>query len=106
MTEISIIKIVTLLILGLSLWAGSKTFASIMLNIDKFGNDENGKHKYKVSTRALHNFWIGFAGALIVISGIFDLIGNELFIALFVADLTGLGLKLTTEFIDTRKDKG
>jgi hypothetical protein len=54
----------------------------------------------------LDDFWIGFTGALIVISGIFDLIGNELFIALMIAGLTGLGLKLTTEFVDARKGKG
>ena len=96
-----IIKIAVLILLGFSLWTGRKTCADIMSNIDKFGDDP--KSKNNVATRALFNFWIGFAAVMIIVSGIFGLLGRELFIGLFVADLTALGVKLTTEFVETRK---
>jgi hypothetical protein len=105
MTEISIIKIVALLVLGFSLWAGNKTFITMMSNIDRFGDDEKGNHKYKVAIRALHNFWVGFAGVIIIVSGILELIDSEIFILLLKAVLIALGAKLTVEFVVTLKKR-
>lgn len=99
--DTSVIKIVVLVLLGFSLWFGQKVCGAIMSNIEQLGGDE--KAKERVATRALTNFWIGFAAVIIIVSGIFDLIGRELFIAFLTADLLGLGVKLTTEFIETKK---
>ena len=102
-TETLIIKIIGLFLLGFSLWTGRKICKDIMENIDKFGDDKNSKHN--VATRALFNFWIGFAAILIIISAIFKLISNGQFFFLLTAILTTLGVKLSTEIYNTFKIK-
>lgn len=100
-SECLILKISVLLLLGFALWTGRKTCADVMSNCGQYGTDQEAKKN--VTSRALFNFWIGFAAVIILVSGIFELISHELFVALLVADLTALGLKLTAEFAETRK---
>lgn len=103
MIDNNVIKIVILVLLGFSLWLGHRVCITVMSNLEKMGGNEKGKEK--VATRATTNFWIGFAAVIIIVSGLFDLISKELFVAFLTADLVGLGLKLTNEFIETKKDK-
>lgn len=102
MDNIDLIKIAVLILLGSSLWLGQRVCITVMSNLGQIGGNEKGKER--VATRAITNFWIGFAAVIIIIAGIFGLVGKELFIALLTADLLGLGIKLTTEFIETKRD--
>lgn len=97
-----IIKIVTLILLGFSLWLGQKVCITTMSNIEKLGGNEKGKER--VATRVTTNFWIGFATVIIIISGLFNLLSRELFVAFLTADLLSLGVKLTSDFIETKKE--
>lgn len=94
-----IIQVSVIFLLGFSLWLGQGVCNTVMSNIDKFGNDSDGKKK--IAIRTITNFWIGFAAVIIIVSGIFNLIGKELFIVFLTADLLGLGLKLMSEYIET-----
>lgn len=88
-------------LLGIALWIGRKVCSDVMNNIEKFGTE--GKLKDKVATRTLFNFWLGFVSVIIVVSGIFELIGREVFLVLLIATLTTFGIKLSSEYMETRK---
>lgn len=98
----TLIRICILFLLGFSLWFGHRVSITVMSNLDKMGGNEKGKER--VATRATTNFWIGFAAVIIIVAGLFSLITKELFIAFLTADLLGLGVKLTSEFIESGKN--
>lgn len=97
----TVIKIFVLFLLGFSLYFAHRVCITVMSNLDKMGSNETGKER--VATRATTNFWIGFAAVIIIVSGLFELISNDVFTAFLTAILLSLGIKLTSEFIETGK---
>ena len=64
-------------------------------NVDKIGDDKHLKRQSL--SRAFFNFYAVLALILAILTRALDLIGNDLFIGLFVVILGGLGFKVTTE---------
>lgn len=91
----NILEIGALVILALALVIAGYVTKHVSANIGQFGNDANGK---RIATqKALANFYLAFASVLISAVGALKLIGHELFIALLIATLVGLGVKMTLD---------
>ena len=97
----AITKIVALGVLGLGLWQARRLASDFIKNIGQFGNDTAGKRV--AARRCEFNFYLAFMAVVVVCTGLFELVGRELFIALLVAILTSLGIKLS---LDSRQKLG
>jgi|SRR3989344_66086 len=74
---------------------------SVFKYIDKVGDAEELK---KITTsRALFNFYAIVMLTFIIFARALNLIDAQLFIALFVADIGGLGLKISSEILQKQK---
>lgn len=87
-----ILKVGALGLLGFALSQARRVTNDIAANAGQFG-DDNEKKKQTVF-RAIFNFYITLATIVVLVCGLFDLFPRELFIALLVALLTGLGVKM------------
>lgn len=91
------------IILAYALWQARLVTKDIIASIDKFGSDNKGKRI--VANKAVFNFYLVLAAIIVIVTGALKLIGIELFVALLVAILTGLGIKLTTEIREKPDEK-
>jgi len=71
-----------------------KVHAHTLLNIDKFGSDND--KKLLTARQSIFNFYIVVGIALTILSAYLKIFNSsEVFVALFVSELIGLGVKLT-----------
>lgn len=70
-------------------------------NIEKFGSDYQGKRI--VTLKYLFNFYAIVILSFVVFVRAYDLINEQLFIALFVIILSGLGFKITLDAFKKNK---
>jgi hypothetical protein len=99
-----ILKVVSLILLAISLVSGCKVVTNVASNIDKFGDAKGKDHwgrevyvKQIEMTKAQNSFWITVATVVVVVIGTLEKISQDLFIVLLIACLGGLGIKLTIE---------
>jgi hypothetical protein len=91
------------IILAYALWQARLVTKDIIANVDKFGSDNKGKRI--VANKAVFNFYLVLGAIIVIVTGALKLIGIELFVALLVAILAGLGIKLTTEITEKPDEK-
>lgn len=90
------LKMISLILLGWALYNARKIYSDTMLSIGQVGD---AKNKEGVTVKELilklmqNNFWIAFAITVVVIVRMLNQISNDLFIALLLAGLAGLGIK-------------
>ena len=82
---------------------------AVAKNIDKYG-DAKGKDprgaeitvKQIVTTKALTDIFLAFATVVVVVVGVLDRISQDLFVALLITALGGLGLKISYDLLPDR----
>lgn len=87
-------KAISLIILGSALWQARRLASDIISNADKLV-DKIGTHA--VARKAMADFCLSFAAVMILIAGIFEKLQGQLFVALFVAALIGLGVRIVLD---------
>lgn len=85
---VSVISITALFICGY-------VTSSVFTNIDKIGSNDNLKKI--VTSRALFNFYAIIILIFVILARIADVIDTQLFIALFIGVIGGLGIKISGE---------
>ncbi len=79
---------------------------SVFKYIDKIGDAKDDKQKSLkgiITSRTLFNFYPIVMLTFIILVRALNLIDAQLFIALFVADIGGLGLKISREILQKQK---
>lgn len=104
-----ILKVASLILLAVSLCCASRVVSSVAKNIAGFGDAKGRDHtgrefsvKQIEMTRAQNSFWITVAIVVVVVVGIMNKISQDLFVALLIAGLGGLGIKVATDAWSTK----
>lgn len=91
-----ILKVISFIVLCCALYNARKYCTDTMSSIGQLGDakNENGVLLKQLALKKMqNNFWIAFAITVIIVAVILDEIGHDLFIALLLAGLAGLGIK-------------
>ena len=95
LTPVQIDLIIKSAVLLLALAIAVSAYKAVMKNIDKYGDDREGKAT--AARRAEVYLWIFVALIVLIFVRLFDLLGQEAFVSLFAAGLSGLGIKIGTD---------
>jgi|SRR3990170_3883335 len=104
-----ILKVVSLILLAVSLCCASRVVSNVAKNIAGFGDAKGRDHagrefsvKQIEMTRAQNSFWITVAIVVVVVVGIMDKISQDLFVGLLIAGLGSLGIKVAADARSTK----
>ncbi|MDD5067425.1 MAG: hypothetical protein PHF84_10320 [bacterium] len=92
---IFLLKVIALFVLVLLAYISRRTLKDA--DIGALGDDNEGKRI--IVFKLIFNLYLYLALVLILIARLFEFLSNELFIALFIAGLAGLGIKLSSDII-------
>lgn len=98
---VSLPHIAVLILLGYCLSQARRVTNDVMNHVDKLGEDAAAKTKF--AHKSVFNFYLILCAILVFLAKIIDIIKNEVFIAMWVAIFTGLGIKLTTDAFKNEK---
>lgn len=99
----SLTVIVTSLVSLITLFSSAYVSNSVFKNIDKIGSNDNLKRI--ITSRTLFNFYAIVMLVFIMLAKALSFLDTQLFIALFVIIMGGLGFKISFELLSNKANK-